>query len=382
MKKVIPIIVLLILGALGAWVYLQPKGSGLSGDSLTLTGTIEATEVALSPKIAERIEWLCCEVGDRVGAGQAVVRLDERELRALLGEALARVEAATAAIKEARVTLEERRVAVETAGFSVESARSEVKKAESLALDAKKEYTRIDSLVKKGFVSKSAFDKALAAYDSAGATLEAARAKLKSEEARLRNARVAVRRAQAALESAMADRKKDLATVDVLRTRLSYAVITTPISGVVAYKAFEAGEMAVPGQAIYTLYDLNDIWARVDIPETVISRLRLGASAEVWTEGEPGRVVKAVVSEIGQIGEFATHKDVVRVSHDIKTFRVKARLADPLGYLKPGMTCKVRIFFKKAHGRGSGGAVKGAGSGPRHLAKKAKAQAHGSKAGK
>ncbi len=352
LKKIFPILVIFAI-AIGAWFYYLSGGPGGNGDSLVLTGTIEATEVALSPKIAERIEWLCCEVGDRVKAGDVVFRLDKDELKALVAEARARVGSATAAIKEARVDLEDRRVAVETAGFAIESARSEVKKAESLALDAKKEYTRIDALVKKGFVSKSAFDRALAAYDSAEASLEAARSKLKSEEARLRNARVAVRRAEAAVAAARAERRKDEATEAVLRTRLSYAEITTPISGVVSYKAFETGEMAVPGQAIYTIYDLNDIWARVDIGETDIPRLCLGSRAEVWTEGAPERVFKARVSEIGQLGEFATHKDVVRVSHDIKTFRVKARLLEPAGFLKPGMTCKVRVFFSDGQDKGS-----------------------------
>lgn len=353
-KKVVPVIVLLVVLAFGLWFYFSARGPGVGADSLVLTGTIEATEVSLSPKIAERIEWLCCEVGDRVKAGQVVVRLDERELKALLGEARARAGAAGAAVKEARVNLEQSRVAVETAGFAVESARSEVRRAESRAIDAGKEYKRLSALVEKGFVSKSAFDRALADRDSAKAELEAARARLRSEEARLRNARVAVRRADAALEAARARRRKDLATVEVLRTRLSYAVIRTPISGVVAYKAFEAGEMAVPGQAILTIYDDKDVWARVDIPETEISRIRIGARAEVWTGDEPGRVAAARVSEIGQIGEFATHKDVVRVAHDIKTFRVKARLTEPRGEMKPGMTCSVRIYFD---GAGKAGAV-------------------------
>jgi len=121
--------------------------------------------------------------------------------------------------------------------------------------------------------------------------------------------------------------------------------------------------MASPGQAIYTIDDLSDIWARVDVGETELSRVRLGARAEVWTEGNPGRVFRARVSEIGQMGEFATHKDVVRVSHDIKTFRVKARLLEPAGFLKPGMTCRVRLFFDAARADAAEGAAKRPGRG-------------------
>ncbi len=344
-RKIIPIIVFLIIAAFVV-IYLKGRGAGDLSTEMTATGTIEATEVALSPKIAETIEWLCCRVGDKVRAGQVVVRLDARELKALVAEAKATVAASAEAINEARVELEIRRVAVDSEGYAVESARSEVLRVKSLAIDSEKEFKRLGALVKKGFVSSSAYDRAKASYDSATASLGSAKAKLKAEEARLRNARVAVKRAEAAISAEKARRLKDEATVAVLATRLSYAELKSPMDGVVSYKAFEAGELAVPGNAIYTIYDLSDIWARLDVGESELTRVRLGAEAEVWTEGAPTKVFKAVVSEIGQMGEFATHKDVVRVSHDIKTFRVKVRLVDAGGFLKPGMTCKVRIPFE------------------------------------
>jgi len=343
-KKFIPLIILLAIAAF-AVIYLLGRGTGEPPDSLTATGTIEATEVALSPKIAETIDWLCCEVGGRVRAGQVVARLDARELKALVAEAKATVAASAEAVKEARAELEIRRVAVDSAGYAVETARSEVLRVKSHAIDAEKEFKRLSALVKKGFVSKSAFDRAKASYDSAAASLNSAKSRLNSEKAGLRNAEVAVKRAEAAVSAAKARRLKDEASVTVLETRLSYAVLKSPIDGVISYKAFETGEMTAPGTAIYTIYDLTDIWARIDVGESELGRVRLGATAEVWTEADPTRVFKAVVSEIGQLGEFATHKDVVRVSHDIKTFRVKVKLLGSAGFLKPGMTCKVRISF-------------------------------------
>lgn len=344
LKKVLPIIIILIIGVV-VLIYFARGRDDFTADAMTGTGTIEATEVALSPKIAESIEWLCCEVGGVVKAGDNVVRLDKRELEALAAEARATVAASAVGVKEARVELENRRVAVEAVGFDLESARAEVERVKSLASDAEKEFTRISSLIKKGFVSKSDFDSAKAEYDSASASLSSASARLKAEEALLRSARVAVKRAEAAISAAEARRVKDEATEQVLLTRLTYAVLKSPINGVVAYKAFEAGEMSVPGKAIYTIYDLKNMWARVDVGETELARIRLGARAEVILSGLPGRVFKGEVREIGQMGEFATHKDVIRVSHDIKTFRIKVRLLQEDGILKPGMTCKVRIFF-------------------------------------
>lgn len=345
LKKALPVIILLAI-ALVVLIYIARNGAEEGSKySMTGTGTIEATEVALSPKIAETIEWLCCAVGGAVTAGQEVVRLDERELKALAAEARATVAASGEDVKEALVELENRRVAVEAVGFDLESARAEVARVESLAIDAEKEFKRISSLLKKGFVSSSDFDRAKAAYDSAAASLSSARAGLKAEEAMLRSARVAVKKASAAVSAAKARQLRDKATEEVLLTRLTYARLKSPINGVVAYKAFEAGEMSVPGKAIYTVYDLKDMWARIDVGETELGRMRLGSRAEIRVSGMPERVFKGQVSEIGEMGEFATHKDVIRISHDIKTFRVKVRLLRTDGLLKPGMTCRVMIFF-------------------------------------
>jgi hypothetical protein len=49
------------------------------------------------------------------------------------------------------------------------------------------------------------------------------------------------------------------------------------------------------------------------------------------------------VSEIGRYAEFATQRDVTRGRQDIKTFRIKIRVADSHGMLKPGMTVEVKI---------------------------------------
>lgn len=60
-------------------------------------------------------------------------------------------------------------------------------------------------------------------------------------------------------------------------------------------------------------------------------------------DGLPGRKFQGRVSEIGRYAEFATQRDVVRGREDIKTFRVKVRVDDPGGFLKPGMTVEVMI---------------------------------------
>jgi HlyD family secretion protein len=69
----------------------------------------------------------------------------------------------------------------------------------------------------------------------------------------------------------------------------------------------------------------------------------LGNDASVTVESRPGKVFRGRVSEIGRYAEFATQRDVTRGRQDIKTFRVKIKVDDKEGILKPGMTVSVEI---------------------------------------
>lgn len=320
-------------------------------DYLVTTGVMEATEVDLTPKIPGRIEWLCCEEGENVKAGGLAIRLESAELEARVEEGRAAVQAAGNALEEARISIEEARLRKQTASFEVEAAEAEVERVSALTDEARENLARANGLFGKGFIPKKDLDAARASYDSSAASLSSARAGLKGAQAMFRNADVEIKASEARMSSAGARKKQAEAQSKVLQTVLSDTRIASPIDGVVAYRAFETGEFVNTGAAVYTVYDLNDIWARVDIEETRIHGVRLGASAEVRVAGIPGKVFKAKVTEIGEAGGFATQRDVTRGRPDIKTFRVKARIEDPRGFLKPGMTVEVRIY----HGGGEQG---------------------------
>jgi HlyD family secretion protein len=75
----------------------------------------------------------------------------------------------------------------------------------------------------------------------------------------------------------------------------------------------------------------------------MVSSVTLGSDASMTVESIPGKVFNGKVSEIGRYAEFATQRDVTRGRQDIKTFRVKIKVGDTGGVLKPGMTVAVEI---------------------------------------
>jgi HlyD family secretion protein len=68
-----------VLGLAGTWASRQ---FGTDDRALAVTGTIEATQVDVSPKITGRVMELTLREGQPVEKGQLLVRLDTEELTA------------------------------------------------------------------------------------------------------------------------------------------------------------------------------------------------------------------------------------------------------------------------------------------------------------
>lgn len=272
-------------------------------------GIVEATEVHLSSKIAERIESLPFNEGDPVPEKAAAVRLDDREAAAEVAQADANVQRGEASLVNARA--------------QVEKARAELE-------DAQRNFQRLSSLRREGLVSDSDWDKSQTKVALAAAELRAA---------------------EAAARSAAAELKQRQANLNLAQIRLKETVIYSPIRGVVTLKAFEVGEMVSPGTTILTVIDPGSVWARVNLEEGEVAKAQVGGRAEIFVDSLSGRAFPAKVAEVGAEGGFATQRDVTRGRQDIKTFRVKVRALDPRGELKPGMTARVRIFLNEERAR-------------------------------
>lgn len=330
----------------GVIYYALMKGEE-QRDYIEATGVIEATEVELTPKISGRIEWLCCVEGGSVKAGELAVRLESVELKARLEEGRANIAGAEEGIQEAKVSLENAKVQKEASVYEAKAAGGEAMRVKALLNDAKENLDRANGLFKDGYISKKDLDAARTAFEANTALLSSANSRKRSAEANARAAAVNIKAASARISSAEAKRAQAEAQLNVILAELKDTEIYSPIDGVVVYKTFEAGEIVNAGGSIYTINDLKGIWARVDIEETEVRKIALGNRTEIRAAGHDGKEYPGKVIEIGEVGGFATQRDVTRGRSDIKTFRVKASVQNPDGSLKPGMTVTARIFFNK-----------------------------------
>lgn len=109
-------------------------------------------------------------------------------------------------------------------------------------------------------------------------------------------------------------------------------VFRSPVSGVVIEKHAVAGMHVMPGDSLYKVVSLADVWVEADVYETDIASLRVGMPAAVALDAYPGETLSA---RIGYIYPYFDDKT--------RTNKVRFELANGSGRLKPGMYAHVDV---------------------------------------
>ncbi len=338
---------------------------------VSVTGTIEATQVDISPRITARIVELTVREGLPVGRGQLLVRLDDQQLTAELRRAEATLRASEAQLRDLRAGARPQEIqeAEATAARAdaqladlragsrrqeIEQARAAVDNATATRVWTARDYDRTKELFGRDLVAAQEVDRMRQATEVAVANEKSAREKLALLEAGAREyeieaARQAARAARERLQllragprleavaAAEAQVAEARAATALGRARLDETRLTSPIAGLVLRKNMEVGETASPGASILTLMDPSDVWLRAYVSETEVARLKIGQPASISVDAFPGRRFEGAISEIASEAEF-TPKNVQTKKERVNlVFRIKIAAKNPAGLLKPGM---------------------------------------------
>lgn len=339
-KKILIAGIVIVVFVAGFFLY---SNKGKKVEAIGTTGIVEGTEVNLSSKVPGRISEFCCKEGDRVIAGNVVVRLDSDDIKASVEQARAGVTRAKADIASSEAGVKNSEANLKSAEADIKNAEAEMGKAKVQMAEAEKNMHRAELLYKEELISNQEVDRERASYESSMATYSASEAKLKATVSKKDAAISQVNSSKSLIAATRARLKEAEAALKFQEAGLKDTEIVTPISGTVVFKGMEVGEVVSPGVTILSIVDLEDLWVRADIEETLIGRVRVGDDAVITIDGMPGVSFKGVVAEIGKEADFATLKDVTRGRQDIKTFRLKIKTEDKTGTLKPGMTVIVKI---------------------------------------
>ncbi len=188
----------------------------------------------------------------RVAAGQPLAEVDSAELDAALDRARAGLAAAQAGIAAARAGVLEARVGAER---------------------AERELERLRRLEEAGLATRQGLEDGATARDAARARIAAAEAQVAAAEAQAGAAREEVRQ---------------------LETRREKAVIRSPLTGVVAERSANVGDL--PGdRVLFRVVDNALLDLTVTVPSRDLASVRVGQRLTFATDARPGETFAGTV---------------------------------------------------------------------------------------
>lgn len=309
------------------------------------SGTIEATESDLSPKVGGRLIDLRVNDGDRVRKGETLAILERTDPSFNLAAASASVRNAEQEIDVASARLgqagENLGATAATVALGIDQARAQLASAASSYALARTNLARARSLVGTGDEPQQSLDDAQTAYAGAVTELRAARDTLAIAQSDRRDVTVRaldvratrLQRLQASAALAQAEAALGLARDQVHETRL-----VAPYDGFVISHNFEVGDLVQPGSPVLTIGDLVHPYVYIYVSETDLPHIRPGMRADVSIDGVPGHAFVGTITEIANTAEFTPENVQTREQRiEYLVFRVKVQFTDRTGLLKPGL---------------------------------------------
>lgn len=252
---IMTVIIIIIFFAGGWWFSSGRQGEKKDISPVKADNRVLAEGIVFPVRYAQMVmpvEGTIGEVlvqeGDKVKAGQPVIRLVRQDYQARVGSTRADISRAAAAVEQARINL----------------------------ADAERELERQKRLEAAGAASRQQYDQAKTAADRTRAALAQSEAELKTQEARL-------------VESEGLLDKTELKAV---------------ITGTVAFLDVKVGEHAAVGTVLVRIADESEWEIRSDdLTELTVAKVKKGDTVALTFDGIPGLEIPGRVKSIRPYGE-------------------------------------------------------------------------------
>lgn len=308
---------------------LVPAGGCRRGpvdDRIHLNGRVEAALVDIAPRIQGRVVDVMVREGDRVKAGDLLVRLDLAEI-ALTPER----DAQSVVAAEARV----RDLASGSRTSEVAAADAERRDRLAALSLAREELARQRLLRSRKVGTQRDLDRASSDVERARAALDAATQRLQLVQDGFRQWQTR----QAEAELGRAQRVKAQSDIVVREAELR-----APSDAVVLHRLVEPGALLGPGQSALTLGLESRLYVRTFIPEPQLGQVRQGQAVQVRVDAHAGQTFAATVTEISPTAEFTPKAVETRAERVNLVYAAKVDLdAGWKAPLVPGQPAEVLV---------------------------------------
>ena len=258
------------------------------------TGSLTADETSdVAPRVAGKVVNVSANVGDFVGQGSVIAKLDERDARLQLAQANANVAQAVAGVRqaEARLGLSPNgtfnsstipEVLAANAGY--EQVLAELRQAEA-------NEKRYRELVETGDVSMLAYETYRTQRDTARARLNTARQQQEAAINAAKQSNQAIKSAQAAVEAARTQ-------IGLAEQAIADTVIRAPFSGFISARPVAVGEFVNSASTIVTILRTNPIKIQIQVAEAEVPYISIGRGVSIEVDAYKDRRFSGTVTAI------------------------------------------------------------------------------------
>jgi RND family efflux transporter MFP subunit len=251
-------------------------------------------EVTVSSEVEGKVDSVLVDVGDRVEAGQPIVRVSTVEL--------------SLALQQQRALYQQARARLGLTGASDDLANvtdaAEVKKAAADLKDAEGVYERARLLLEKQVLPKQDFDQTEAKMNATHAAYDLAVQNVQNLRAQLPQYKAAV---------------------DLAEKKLRDAEIRAPFKGQIKERLVGPGQYLRVQTPVTVIVSVDPLRMRLKIPEKMTEWIKVGDRITVSVDAYPDKKFSGTVSRINP-----------SVDQQSRTFEVEASLENSAGLLKPG----------------------------------------------
>ncbi len=279
----------------------------------------------------------------------------------------------------------------------VEQAQASLRAAEANSAVASADRRRYQALASRGFVSEARMDQVDAQARASNAkvaearagivvarqqvvVLSATRAKTSNDvssasagaagaqsgaqgaAARSRASQASAQSGQSAIGSAIATISAADAEVQAARARLDgarlgqgYGALTAPVSGMVANRTVQVGQLVRPGAILMAIVPLDQVFVVANFKETQIGRLAIGQPVTLKIDAYPNEKVTGTIESLAPASgsQFSLLPTDTATGNFTKIVqRLPVRIAiDPQwrtkGFLRPGLSITAQVDTKR-----------------------------------
>lgn len=273
------ILVILLSGAgWEAFSWLQERQHYESTDNAYL----KSNSVLISARVEGYITQLNIDDNQIVKKGDVLAVIDDRDYRAKLEQAQARV-------TEAKAYSDFLRANKNTQQSSISNADAQVSAIEAKRRQINQDVARFSALIEKGSAPRQTLDKLQSESQQMSAELRGSQAAVEVQQKQLTSFESNIAQALARIKQAQA--QVELAQLDVDYTR-----IIAPSDGIIGHRGVQIGQFVRPSVNLVHLVSQNPIWIEANFKETQLTHMKIGQPVKIHVDAYPDTIFAGTVA--------------------------------------------------------------------------------------